>query len=158
MEQAAVTHPSVAHATFTIERTYDNASPARVFRAFADPAFKRRWFLEGEGWEVEEYVSEFRVGGRELSRFRYQGGPEIINETVYQDIIPERRIIIAYWMTIGGERISVSLATMQFEPAGDGTRLVFTEQGAYLDGLSTAQDREEGTRELLECLDRELKR
>jgi uncharacterized protein YndB with AHSA1/START domain len=76
---------------------------------------------------VEEYGSDFRVGGRELSRFRYQGGPEIVNETVYQDIVPERRIIIAYWMTIGGQRISVSQATMEFEPAGAGIRLVFTE-------------------------------
>jgi uncharacterized protein YndB with AHSA1/START domain len=157
MEQAVVADPSVVHATFTLERTYD-ASPARVFRAFADPALKRRWFVEGEGWEIEEYESDFRVGGREYSRFRFQGGPEIVNETVYQDIVPERRLIIAYWMTIGGQRISVSLATMEFEPTDGGTRLVFTEQGAYLDGLSGAADREEGTRGLLECLDRELKR
>jgi uncharacterized protein YndB with AHSA1/START domain len=157
VEQAAVADPSVVHATFTIERSYD-ASPARVFRAFADPAIKRRWLVEGEGWGVEEYVADFRVGGREYSRFRFQGGPEIVNETVYQDIAPERRIIIAYWMTIGGQRISVSLATMEFEPADAGTRLVFTEQGAYLDGHSTAEDREEGTRGLLECLDRELSR
>jgi uncharacterized protein YndB with AHSA1/START domain len=158
MEQAAVADLGVVHATFTIERTYDDAPPARVFRAFSDPAIKRRWFVEGEGWEVEEYLSDFRVGGREFSRFRFQGGPEIVNETSYQDIVPERRIIIAYWMAIGGQRISVSLATMEFEPVGGGTRLVFTEQGAYLDGLSTVEDREEGTRGLLECLDRELSR
>lgn len=114
--------------------------------------------VEGEGWEVEEYTNDFRVGGREFSRFRYQAGPEIVNETIFQDIVPERRIIIAYWMTFGGQRISVSLATMEFEPAGAGTRLVFTEQGAYLDGLSGAADREEGTRALLECLDREVMR
>ena len=42
---------SVTHATFTLERTYD-APPAKVFKAFADPAIKRRWFVEGEGWEV----------------------------------------------------------------------------------------------------------
>jgi uncharacterized protein YndB with AHSA1/START domain len=34
---------SVEHATFVIERRYD-ASPARVFAAWADPAAKRRWF------------------------------------------------------------------------------------------------------------------
>ena len=37
-----MTERSVTHATFTVERTYD-ASPARVFNAFADPAIKRRW-------------------------------------------------------------------------------------------------------------------
>jgi hypothetical protein len=35
---------------------------------------------------------------------------------------------------------------------------VFTEQGAYLDGLDTPQLREHGTRELLEALGAELER
>jgi uncharacterized protein YndB with AHSA1/START domain len=150
-----MTERSVTHATFTIERTYD-ASPARVFRAFADPVARRRWMVEGEGWEVEEYQADFRVGGREYSRFRFQGGPEIVNETVYQDIVPERRIILAYWMTVGGERISVSLATVEFEPSGSGTRLVFTEQGAFLDGHDDVAGREAGSRGLMEALAAEL--
>lgn len=152
-----MTERSVTHATFTIERHYD-AAPARVFNAFADPAAKRRWMVEGEGWEVEEYQADFRVGGREYSRFRFQGGPEITNETVYQDIVPDQRIIIAYWMTVGGERISVSLATVEFEPSGTGTRLVFTEQGAFLDGYDDVAGREAGSRGLLEALATELER
>jgi uncharacterized protein YndB with AHSA1/START domain len=95
-----MTERSVAHATFTIERTYD-APPARVFKAFADPAIKRRWFAEGEGWQVEEFKVDFRVGGAETSRFRFRGGELVRNDTVYQDIVPDRRIIIAYTMTVG---------------------------------------------------------
>ncbi len=38
-----MTERSVTHATFVVERLYD-ASPARVFAAWADPAAKRRWF------------------------------------------------------------------------------------------------------------------
>jgi uncharacterized protein YndB with AHSA1/START domain len=148
---------SVKHATFTIERTYD-VSPARVFKAFADPAAKRRWFAEGEGWEVEEFAVDFRVGGQERSRFRFRGGPLIRNDTVYQDIVPDQRIIIAYTMTVGENRISASLATIEFEPTGSGTRLAFTEQGAFLDGYDDAGKREAGTRELLGALDKELKR
>lgn len=148
---------SVAHATFTIERRYD-APPARVFKAFADPVQKRRWFVEGEGWEVEAFETEFRVGGTERGRFRFQGGPLITNDTLYQDIVPGERIIIAYTMTVGGNRISASQATMQFEPAGSGTRLVFTEQDAFLDGYDDVGQREAGMRELLEALDRELRR
>ena len=33
---------SVTHATFTVERTYDTASPAQVFNAWADPVAKAR--------------------------------------------------------------------------------------------------------------------
>jgi uncharacterized protein YndB with AHSA1/START domain len=47
-------------------------SNARVFKAFADPAAKRRWFIEGEGSDIESYESDFRVGGLETSRFRFK--------------------------------------------------------------------------------------
>jgi uncharacterized protein YndB with AHSA1/START domain len=143
--------PSVAHHTFTIERTYA-AAPARVFRAFEDPRLKRQWFVDGEGWQVEEYSSDFRVGGREFSRFRFNGGEEMTNDTVYHDIVPNHRIVIAYMMTIGGKCISSSLATMEFKAAGSGTTLVFTEHDAFLDGADHPKEREEGTRELLDKL------
>ena len=55
-------------------------------------------------------------------------------------------------------RISVSVATVEVEPAGAGTRLTFTEQAAYLDGADTPAAREHGTRELLEKLERGLER
>jgi uncharacterized protein YndB with AHSA1/START domain len=141
----------VVHATFTIERSYA-ASPARVFAAFADPAQKRRWFAEGEGWEVEQFDVDFRVGGFERSRFRFQGGPPITNDSVYQVIQPNERIILAYAMAIDGAPLSGSLLTMEFVPEGTGTKLVFTEQGAYLDGKDGPIHREEGSRELLETL------
>lgn len=150
-----MTERSVTHATFTLERTYD-APPAKVFKAFADPAIKRRWFVEGEGWEVEEFTPDFKVGGYERSRFRFRGGAPIRNDTTYHDIVPNERIILAYSMTIGDNRISASLATFQFKPSGTGTQLVFTEQGAFLDGLDSAGPREGGWKELLDALSRAL--
>ena len=147
---------SVTHATFTLERSYD-APPAKVFKAFADPAIKRRWFVEGEGWEVEEFTTEFKVGGVERSRFRFKGGEPIRNDTSYHDIVPNERIIFAYTMTIGEKRISASLATLQFKQAGSRTQLIFTEQGAFLDGLDSAGPREGGWKQLLDALERALK-
>ena len=61
-------------------------------------------------------------------------------------------------MTVAGRRISASLASTEFKPEGSGTRLVFTEQGAYLDGQDQIPQREEGTRELFEALARELEK
>lgn len=62
---------------------------------------------------------------------------------VYRDIVEDRRIVYAYDMYTDDTRISVSLATIDLEPEGDGTRLTFTEQRAYLDGhdkpVSTAR-------------------
>jgi uncharacterized protein YndB with AHSA1/START domain len=56
-----MTTPSIVHRTFVIERTYP-ASAARVFAAFSNPATKRRWFAEGEGWQIDEFKVDFRVG------------------------------------------------------------------------------------------------
>ena len=143
---------SVTHATFVIEREYDHA-PRRVFRAFEDTDAKRKWFIGGKGWDIEDYQTDFKVGGYERSRFRFKGGPLVTNDTSYHDIVPNERIIIAYWMMVGESRISSSLATIEFKAAGKGTRLIFTEQGAFLDGHDNVAQREEGTRGLLEALE-----
>lgn len=152
-----MTERSVTHATFSIERTYD-APPARVFNAFADPKIKRRWFVEGEGWDVEQFDPDFKVGGFERSRFRFRGGELIRNDTVYHDIVANERIIFSYTMTIGENRISASLATVELKPAASGTHVTFTEQGAFLDGYDNVAQREGGWKQLVEALGRELQR
>jgi len=43
-------------------------------------------------------------------------------------------------------------------PAGGGTSLVLTEQDAFLDGADFPSQREQGTRELLDNLEAELRR
>jgi uncharacterized protein YndB with AHSA1/START domain len=145
----------VFHATFSIERTYPQA-PARVFLAHANEAMKRRWMAEGDGWEIFEFKVDFRLGGAETSRFSFQGGPEISYDASFQDIVPNQRIVSVYRMAFAGKPMSVSLATIELEPAGSGTRLTYTEQGTYFDDPSAAKGREEGSRELLEKLAAEL--
>jgi uncharacterized protein YndB with AHSA1/START domain len=153
MTMATDTH-AVIHATFTIDRDYPQ-SPARVFKAFADPVSKRRWYAEGEGFAVLQYDLDFRVDGAETSRFSYQGGPEIRNDTLFYAIVPNRRILAAYRMLIGGNFLSVSLATMEFIAQGKGTRLTYTEQGVYL-SEDDVKNRKGGCAGLLEMLAKEL--
>jgi uncharacterized protein YndB with AHSA1/START domain len=142
---------TVVHDTIATERTYGHR-PDRVFGAWRDPATKRKWFAEGEGWRIEEYGLDFRVGGREHGRFRLGNGPEIRNETVYLDIVPDRRIVMAYTMAVDGKHISASLGTVEFEASDAGTRLMYTEQGAFLDGADGSSSRKQGWIELLEHL------
>lgn len=157
-----MTERSVNHSTFVIERSYD-ATPERVFKAFTDPAIKRRWFVESENYEVEAYEMDFRVGGTERARYRFKPGTPfegilLSSETSYQDIVPGSRIVIAYTMTFGDKRISASLATVELLPANKGTDLVFTEQAAFFEGADGPQIREAGWRQLLEQLAEELTR
>jgi len=138
----------VDHATFVIERSY-KVAPERVFAAWADPVQKRRWFAEGDNGTVESFEADFRVGGFERSRFRFKDGPPMGNDTFYHDIVPNRRVVSSYSMTIGDQRISTSLLTLELEPSGTGTRMRFTEQAAFFEGGDGAERRREGWTSLL---------
>ena len=158
MEQQSAA--SVTHGTFVIERTY-SATPERVFAAFTDPVKKRRWLMEGKNNEALEFEMDFRVGGKERSRYLLGAnspfpGTPITNDTTYMDIVPNRRIVIAYTMTIGDRRFSSSQATFELVPSEKGTDLIFTEQGAYFEGSDGAQMRQAGWTTLLEHLGQEL--
>jgi hypothetical protein len=50
----------------------------------------------------------------------------------------------------------VSLTTVEFQAVAAGTRLLLTEQGAFLDGQEEPGWREEGTRQWLAALGAEL--
>jgi uncharacterized protein YndB with AHSA1/START domain len=72
-------------------------------------------------------------------------------------VVPDERIVYAYEMHLDERKISVSLATFELKSAGAGTRLIMTEQGAYLDGYDDAGSRERGSNFLLDALGNSLK-
>lgn len=148
MTDQSTTQRSAEHATFTIERTYP-AAPARVYAAWADAEAKAQWFGPSES---DDRQLDFRVGGSE--RFVASGprGALYTYDARYHEIVPGQRIVYAFTMDRGDTRISSSLATVEIEPAGEGARLLYTEQAVYLDGGDTPATREHGTRELLERL------
>jgi uncharacterized protein YndB with AHSA1/START domain len=148
---------SVTHATFVIERVYE-ARPARVFAALSDPAEKPLWFHGPEEWGPDEYSMDFRVGGIELSRGGPEGGPLVTYEARFEDIVPDERIVSTYVIYQDDTRISVSLVTVTTQPEGSGTRLTFTESGAYLDEFDKPEVREYGTAEILDGLGAYLSR
>jgi uncharacterized protein YndB with AHSA1/START domain len=152
-----MTERSVDHAEFTIERSYD-APPSRVFAAWAIPEAKGRWFVGPDDWESSDHDLDFRVGGREHLSGGEPGGTVHSYDALYWDIVPDERIVSTYEMYQDDLRTSVSVATIELKPEGDGTRLVYTEQGAFLDGHDSAQSREQGTGGLLDTLGKELAR
>jgi uncharacterized protein YndB with AHSA1/START domain len=141
----------VVHRTLGVERTYP-VPPARVFAAFADPATKRRWFAESPGVEVEEFALDFRVGGFERTRFRFVGGAPMRNDTLFLDIADDERIVFAYALSAGEVRASAALTTVELAADRGGTRVLLTEQVAFLDGVDGAASRRSGWGALLDRL------
>lgn len=154
--------PTTIHSTFVIERSYPKP-PARVFSAFADPAKKRRWFAESEGHALDEFEVDFRIGGSERLRYRlHEGTPfpgvSITHHGRYQDIVPDQRILTASTMDFGEKRVTATLLTTEFLPSAEGTDLVITHQGAYIEWPDGPRIIEAGWGKLLDALAAELAR
>jgi uncharacterized protein YndB with AHSA1/START domain len=145
----------IKHAIFTIERTF-KAPPKRVYAAWSTPEGKAAWFSGPAGECVEEIREfNFREGGTDRLRGRWNSGRISDYRATYWEIIPEKRIVYAYEMFMNDRiRMSVSLATITFAPAGTGTKMSFTEQGAFLEPFDPdgddAASREHGTNWLVD--------
>jgi uncharacterized protein YndB with AHSA1/START domain len=160
-----MTGHSVIHDTFTIERTYDT-TPAGVFAAFSTKEARNSWGETGDQQppedeganEVTEF--DFRAGGRERFTTKWEGTTYRYDGR-YHDIVTGSRIVYSYAMYADDTVISVSLATIEFTESGDGTKLTWTEQGAYLDvynGADAPEMRKGGTIEMIDGLTAYLQR
>ncbi|MFG2140815.1 SRPBCC family protein [Streptomyces sp. NPDC048650] len=147
-----MTETSLTHATFSLEREYA-ASPPRVFAAWADPEVKARWFAG----PAAEYELDFRVGGHEIVRGRDPQGSALTFTATYHDIVPNERIVHTSHLYDGEVLSTVSLTTVEFLPAGEGTCVRLTEQGAYVVGHEQPAWREQGTLDQLTALEAELR-
>lgn len=145
-----MTERSVTHGTFVIERNYP-ATPARVFAAFATADGKARWFADPADPQIADYDFDFRTGGRERFISKHERAT-FTYESLYYDIVPGQRIVLAYEMYSDDVRMSVSVATVDIAQEGTGAHLTYTEQGVFLDGIDKSENREFGTRELLNKL------
>jgi uncharacterized protein YndB with AHSA1/START domain len=99
-----------------------------------------------------ERQMDVRPGGRERVQGRWASGMVTTFDAVYFDVVANQRLVYVYEMRQDDRKISVSLATIELAPAGKGTRLKVTEQGAFLDGYDDAESREHGTGLLLDRL------
>jgi uncharacterized protein YndB with AHSA1/START domain len=147
---------SVTHACFTIERHY-GCTPQQTYSAFADPELKRQWFANPGNWPDAVWELDFRVGGVELHSGGSPGGRHNMFKCRYHDIVENDRIVFTYDLLHDHRLVSVSLTTIEFIADGAGTRLMFTEQGAFFDDDPDAPTtREHGTGKMLDALERFL--
>ncbi|HEY7993263.1 MAG: SRPBCC domain-containing protein [Candidatus Eremiobacterales bacterium] len=151
----AVQERKLAHDHFRIEKTYDFA-PAIVFAAWADVKAKAQWWGGPDGWK-DEHKLDFRIGGREWQRTTSPDGESYTFNGEYHDIVPDTRIVYSYTMDDNDRRLSASIASIEFNGAGSKTTLVIDETDIFFDGKGESDDRDGGTRMLLESLEKFLR-
>lgn len=115
-----MTESSMTHATIVVERTYE-ASPDRVFAAFADPAARSRWMVMSDDATVDYREADFRVGGQDRFHDAPPGESLFLVTTRYEDIVPDRRIVTVETVSRDDTRHSVSLITVELTAANLGT-------------------------------------
>jgi uncharacterized protein YndB with AHSA1/START domain len=142
------------HATIVLERIYQ-APLERVFSEFADPAARSRWSPPPNDVLIYDQT-DFQAGGRDLFRCGPKNDPEFHGETLYHLIVPNKRVVASETLDTKGQRLAVSLNTLEFEVTGEGTNLKLTVQIVSLVGPGMIERYESGNRGALENLTRHL--
>lgn len=88
--------------------------------------------------------------GPEIRRLRRRCFPA--SDAVYNDVTPNEWLVYSYGTHLDEKKVSVSMATMELNPAGAKTTLKVTEQGAFLNGYDDAGSREHDTGLLQDAL------
>jgi uncharacterized protein YndB with AHSA1/START domain len=142
------------HATIVLERTY-RAPLEQVFSEFADPVARARWSPPSNDVLIYDQTN-FRVGGRDVFRCGPKNDPKFRGETSYHLIVPNKRVVSSETLDTDGQRLAVSLNTLEFEATGEGTHLKVTLQTVSFVGAGMIAGYELGNKSALENLARHL--
>ncbi|GGS70796.1 SRPBCC domain-containing protein [Streptomyces cinerochromogenes] len=155
---AAASAPRALHGSFSLDLDFTVAR-AEVFRGFADPSLRRRWFRLPGRSATAEHELDFRVGGGETARNVFVSGDteeHLANRSRFLHIVPDTRIVYVYEAEVDGSTRWISLVTVELADLPVGSRLTWTEQYTWLvptgDGTQDAAHLRGGTRLLLNGL------
>jgi uncharacterized protein YndB with AHSA1/START domain len=151
-----MSHRAAQHSTIVVLRTYD-APVARVFAAIADPDERLRINGGGDRLTVASEQADLSVGGRDVSRFGRGDTLRFRRESIYHDIVPERRIVSTEIVSAGDVRLWVAATTLEFTPIGERTQLKVTAQIVRLDDADAIDGSAPRYEALLDNLDRHLR-
>lgn len=108
--------------------TVDIAAPIeRVFKAISDPNEIPRWWGSAELYRVEECTSDFRQGGKWVSRGHGADGTPFSVEGEYLEIDPPRKLVQTWKAEWDGN--NVTTIAYRLETLGAGTRVTVKHSG-----------------------------
>jgi len=132
---------SALHGTFALEVTLDAAVSA-VFAAFEQPALRHRW-IRLPGTPAADDGRAVPPGGLETLRSTVAVGDRIERierRTRFLRMVPDRQVIFTYEAHVDDRCRWLSLVTVELDPERPRTRLVWTEQYAFLEFTADGQD------------------
>jgi uncharacterized protein YndB with AHSA1/START domain len=138
----------------TFERSY-RAPLERVFSEFADPVARARWSPPSNDALIYDQT-DFRPGGRDVFRCGPLEDIKFRGETWYHVIVPNKLVIFTETVDSNGQRLGVSLNTLEFEATSESTTLKLTVQVASLAGPGMIEGYESGNKSALENLSHHL--
>ena len=123
------------------------ASPAKVWAAITQPELMMQWWGPDAGPTLSA-EADVRPGGRFSVVFRLLNGEEYNPTGIYQEVIPERKLVLTWEWT--GMPEQESLVTFWLEPVDGGTRLTLLHE--RLPDEEARQSHEHGWNGLLDKL------
>jgi uncharacterized protein YndB with AHSA1/START domain len=103
--------------SLTLKRHF-NAAPEKVYAAWTDPEKIVKWFGPDTG-QVKHAEADVRIGGRYAVNFFTEDGEEHYVNGIYQDVVPNERLVFTWaWRTMPERE---SLVTVLIKPDGEGT-------------------------------------
>jgi len=127
------------HATIVLERNF-SAPPERVFAAFSDPRRSGNGLRKARDSGSIPTNWTFVWAGKKSLACTFADFPACTNDTYFLVIVPNRRIVIAYTMTMNGQAFSSSQSTFEFTATESGTTMLFTEQAAFFRKVRWGED------------------
>jgi uncharacterized protein YndB with AHSA1/START domain len=106
-----------------IRRVYKQ-SPAAVYAAWTDPAQLKEWWRPHGGFAEPEVTLDLRVGGRYRFVMHAPDGQTHRVGGEYREVQSGRKLVFTWAWESTPDR--VSLVTVEFKPAGQGTELLLT--------------------------------
>jgi uncharacterized protein YndB with AHSA1/START domain len=110
--------------SLTLQRRL-KATPAKVFRAWTEPAQFMTWMHPG-GSDVIRAELDVRVDGHYTIVYRKPDGDEVEVRGQYLEVVPDHKLVFTWAWRHGPE--NESLVTLLLEPEGNTTWLTLTHE------------------------------
>ena len=148
--------------TKTAEKTsleitrFINASLARIYKAWTDPAELQRWFGP-EDVRTIKIDADVRVGGKYCWNLVNQDGEEMACRGEYRELVPGRKIVFTWkWDDDDAWKDHNSIVTVEFSERDGGTEVKLTHE--KLPSEESRDRHNEGWRSVLYRLEKFLNR